>query len=128
MFATKKLQGSNEIFALLNVVRLPGRLSTGEVAAVLGFSEHDIPVLVAAKLLEPLGKPAANGPKYFASVDIVPLSNNREWLSRATRTLANYWRRKNARKGGMESCESNATHASPIISHRKVSRRTSYGS
>src|SRR6266404_972596 len=63
-----------------------------------GFQEHDIAPLVAAKLLVPLGKPAANGPKYFAAVEIAERASNAEWLSSATKVLAKHWLRKNQRK------------------------------
>jgi hypothetical protein len=98
MFSAKKLQGGQEILSLMNCRRLPARLSTGEASAILGFQEHDIAPLMAAKLLTPLGKPAPNAPKYFASVDILAAAGDREWLSQATRALAKYWQGKNARK------------------------------
>lgn len=82
----------------MNCRRLPARLTTGEAAIVLGFQEHDIAPLVAAKLLTPLGKPAPNAPKYFASVDILTAAEDREWLSQATRTLSKHWHGKNERK------------------------------
>ena len=68
MLASRSAATAQEKFALLNSRRLPGRLNTSEVAIVLGFHEHDIAPLVAAKLLLPLGKPAPNAPKYFAAV------------------------------------------------------------
>ena len=64
---------------------------------MLGFHEHDICVLAAAKMLVPLGKPAPNAPKYFATVDILTRGENRDWLSEATKTIAKYWLRKNQR-------------------------------
>lgn len=82
----------------MNCRRLPARLSTGEASAILGFQEHDMAPLVAAKLLAPLGKPAPNAPKYFASVDILAAAQDREWLSKATRTLSQHWHEKNGRK------------------------------
>jgi hypothetical protein len=82
----------------LNCRRLPGRLNTADTAVLLGFQEHDIPVLIAAKLLTPLGRPAANAPKYFAAVEVVDLSQNREWLALATKSLTRHWSVKNARK------------------------------
>lgn len=97
MFPTKKLTGSNDIVSLMNCRRLPARLTTGEAAAVLGFQEHDVAPLVAAKLLTPLGKPAPNAPKYFASVDVLSAAENREWLSNATRALARHWQGRNGR-------------------------------
>lgn len=98
MFSTKKLNGSQDILSLMNCRRLPARLSTGEASAILGFQEHDIAPLIAAKLLSPLGKPAHNAPKYFASVDILAAAQDREWLSQATKALSRYWQSKNARK------------------------------
>ena len=91
--------------ALLNCRRLPGRLNATETAVLLGFQEHDIPALVAGKLLTPLGKPAANAPKYFASVDVVNAAQDREWLSHATRMLSRYWSEKNGRKRASRSLE-----------------------
>ena len=98
MFQTKKLQTAQEVFSLLNCRRLPARLTTGETAAILGFSEHDIAPLIAARLIEPLGKPAPNAPKYFASVEVEVLAADREWLAKATRAVSKYWQLKNARK------------------------------
>lgn len=86
-----------ERMAFLNCRRLPGRLNTGETAALLGFKEHDIAPLVAARLLIPLGKPAPNAPKYFANVEVMAKAEDREWLSDATKALAHYWVRKNLR-------------------------------
>ena len=99
MFAARKVGSSQEAVALLNCRRLPGRLNTTEAAVLLGFQEHDIPALVTAKCLSPLGKPAPNAPKYFASVEIVSLAQDRDWLERATKALAKFWVEKNRRKG-----------------------------
>ena len=98
MLAGQKVGNLQDAMALLNCHRLPGRLNTTEAAVLLGFHEHDIPVLIAAKLLTPLGKPAPNAPKYFAAVDILNAAQDREWLSHATRLLSRYWSEKNSRK------------------------------
>jgi len=98
MIAAKKTGSLQDAEALLNCRRLPGRLNTTETAVLLGFQEHDIPPLVAAKLLAPLGKPAPNSPKYFAAVDVVNAAQDRSWLSQATRTLSRHWSEKNSRK------------------------------
>jgi hypothetical protein len=97
MFSAKQISGQ-EILALLNCRRLPARLSTGEAAVLLGFQEHDIAPLIAAKLLAPLGRPVPNAPKYFATVDVLAIAQDRDWLSQATRALARHWRIKNSRK------------------------------
>jgi hypothetical protein len=88
---------------LLNCRRLPGRLTTGETAVILGFGEHDIAPLIASKLLEPLGRPAQNAPKYFAAVDVELLARDHEWLNKATRTLSRFWQSKNGRRQASSS-------------------------
>ncbi len=75
-------------------------------AKVLGFQEHDIPVLIGKSLLEPLGKPAENARKYFALVNILERAGDAAWLGKATRTLAQHWQDKNAsRKSNPDSDE-----------------------
>jgi hypothetical protein len=98
MLASRSAATAQEKFALLNCRRLPGRLNTSEAALLLGFQEHDIAVLIAARLLVPLGKPAANSPKYFAAVEVTERASNPEWLSNATRVIAKHWQRRNQRK------------------------------
>jgi hypothetical protein len=98
MLASRSVATTQERFALLNCRRLPGRLNTCETALLLGFHEHDIAPLVAAKLIVPLGKPAPNAPKYFAAVEIVERANDSEWLTDATKILTRYWQRKNRRR------------------------------
>ena len=95
MLASRSSATAQEKFALLNCRRLPGRLNTSETAVLLGFQEHDMAPLVAAKLLIPLGRPAQNSPKYFASGDIVSRADDRDWLSDATKAIAKFWLRKN---------------------------------
>jgi hypothetical protein len=104
MLASRSAATAQEKFALLNCRRLPGRLNTSETALLLGFQEHDVPALVAAKLLVPLGKPAANSPKYFAAVAIAERAVDPEWLSQATKALARHWLRKNERKQVRAAC------------------------
>ena len=82
---------------ILNVLRLPARLNVQQVAGLLGFAEHDIPILVRRKLLKPLGEPAPNGHKYFATVELVQLTQDRQWLDRATKTISRHWCSKNQR-------------------------------
>jgi hypothetical protein len=78
--------------------QLPARLEVNHVAVQLGFSESDIPILIAGGLLKPLGKPAANAPKFFARVEIERCAENVDWLNQATRCVAQYWKRKRDRQ------------------------------
>ena len=78
--------------------RPPFRLTPEQTAWLLNCMEHDIPVLVAARLLKPLGDPAPNGSKYFATAEVLELAQNPSWLSRMTKTVQSHWRRKNELK------------------------------
>ena len=49
----------------------PARLTVEQVAWLLGCQPHDVPVLVAAKLLKPLGNLPQNGVKFFATADLL---------------------------------------------------------
>jgi hypothetical protein len=84
----------NEKSALF-LPRLPARLDVNQAAEILGFLQHEIPFLLKAGLLKPLGKPAPNGHKFFSAIEISALSENREWLDKATRAVARHWKDKN---------------------------------
>jgi hypothetical protein len=60
--------------SILNLLRLPARLHVGQVAELLGFADHDIPVLVRHGALSPLGKPQPNAQKWFAAAEIEAFS------------------------------------------------------
>lgn len=79
-------------------VRPIGRIDAARTAEILGFQEHDIPVLVLHELLKPLGKPAPNARKYFAATEIYELAQDRDWLNKATRVLYQHWQTKNANR------------------------------
>jgi hypothetical protein len=83
---------------ILNSIRLPARLDVQQTALALGFNEHDIQILIRARLLRSLGNPAPNAPKYFASCEVELLAVDPDWLNKATRTIASNWRKKNDRQ------------------------------
>jgi hypothetical protein len=72
---------------LLNVRRLPARLLAEEAAVLLGFKEHDIPVLVKAGLLKPLALGPRNCVKYFPSLVIEERCRDIVWLDKASRAV-----------------------------------------
>ena len=80
---------------LLSLTRLPARLDVEQAAQFLGFQEHDVPTLIAARLLTPLGRPSPNSTKYFATVEMEQLRVDVKWLNRATEAVQNHWHRKN---------------------------------
>jgi hypothetical protein len=59
---------------------------------------HPFSILVAARLIKPLGNPPQNGSKYFASVDIVELARDRTWLAKMSNAITQHWHRQNARR------------------------------
>lgn len=88
-----------EQYQLLRLLgRLPARLTAEQTAWVLNCQPHDIPALVAAKLLKPLGNPPANGIKYFATADLLEASKESQWMARMSSTIYQHWQKKNARK------------------------------
>ena len=77
---------------------LPARLDASQTAWLLGFDPQGIPVLIAANLLKPLGHPARNGAKYFATEILEQLRRDEKWLARASDAISSYWQKRNARK------------------------------
>jgi hypothetical protein len=77
---------------------LPARLTAEQAGWVLNCQTHDIPALVQAKLLRPLGNPAQNSVKYFAALDVLELAKDRSWLAKLTNTINQHWHKKNARR------------------------------
>jgi hypothetical protein len=75
--------------------RLPARLTPEETALLLAFPEKHIAILTRAGLLRPLGRPPLNGVKWFATVEILKLSQDREWLDKATRAVIKSIQEKN---------------------------------
>ncbi len=76
----------------------PARLTAEETACALGFQLHDLAVLMAAKLIKPLGQPAQNAPKFFAAKTVQELGRDEQWLHKATLAVSRHWQGKNARR------------------------------
>jgi hypothetical protein len=74
----------NSVATFLNLRHLPARLTTEQIAAVLGFHPHHIPLLVLGKFLR-----LDNAPKF----------------------LTKYWQDKNSRR--MVTAEADETGSSP---------------
>jgi hypothetical protein len=87
---------NNDALTLLNIRRLPGRLTVPQAAVLLGFSEHDIPILIRKGLLKPLGNPVPNAVKYFAKTEVEEHAANPNWLSDATKTVSRHWAKRNS--------------------------------
>jgi hypothetical protein len=89
--------------------RLPARLTAEQVAWVINCQPHDIPILVAARLLKPLGNATPNSVKYFAAGELLELIQDRTWLSKVTNTVTEHWQVKNQRKKSRAVIEIGAT-------------------
>jgi hypothetical protein len=74
--------------------RLPARIGVEGTSKRLGFAPYEIPILVKARLLKPLGKPSQNSRRWFATVEIEQLAQDREWLDKATRVIAEHFHEK----------------------------------
>ena len=89
---------NDQVRDFLNLANLPSRFTKEQAAAYLGFDPDQINILINEGLLKPLGKPAENGPKFFAKIDLDNVKNDRQWLSKATEAVNKYWQRRNAAK------------------------------
>ena len=59
-----------------------------DAAAIFGWPVYYMPFLVRSGHLKPLGKPAQNGRKWFATVELAQHSQDRDWLDKAVRIVA----------------------------------------
>ena len=80
---------------------IPARLLAEQVAKLLNCSTDDVTILVSAGKLRALGKPRPNAVKFFSSIELISLLADPDWLDDATKTIIQYWRRKNARRHGL---------------------------
>ena len=93
----------------LSLANLPARANITEAAWILGFSDHDLGILIAAGLLKVLGHPPASGSKYFATAELQALRSDTRWLAKASDATVNYWKKKNAgRVSHLATCALNA--------------------
>jgi len=54
----------------------------GASGVVLNCQPHDVPALIASRLLKPLGNPAQNGTKFFCTADVWSLPKTAPGWSR----------------------------------------------
>jgi hypothetical protein len=78
--------------------QLPLRLTAEQAGWVLNCQAHDIPALVNARMLKPLGNPSQNSTKYFATADVLEMAKDRVWLVKVTNAISQHWQKQNARK------------------------------
>jgi hypothetical protein len=90
---------------------IPARLLSAQVAKLLNCSTDNVTILVSAGKLRALDKPKPNAVKFFSSIELITLLADPDWLDEATKTIGQYWRRKNARLNGLNT-ENQADDAS----------------
>ncbi len=65
--------------------QLPARLTAEQAGWVLNCQPHDIPPLVNARLLKPLGSFSQNSTKYFATAEVLEMTKDRGWLVKVSK-------------------------------------------
>jgi hypothetical protein len=91
----------------LNLKMLPARVRVEEAALLLGFSVHEIPILMANGLMKPLGHPPLTGVKFFSVATLEELRRDEKWLARASDCIVAYWRGRNEKKNVARSGRKN---------------------
>jgi len=83
---------------LQSLEKFPVCMTKEMVAKALGIATHNIPPLVRAGLLKPLGRPAAYCVKYFSRKAVAESFTDEEWLNKVVAAISRHWRNKNARR------------------------------
>jgi hypothetical protein len=92
----------------------PARLTAEQAAWVLNCQPHDMPILVAARLLKPLGNPPPNGIKFFAASELLELVKDRAWLVKVTNAVNQHWHKQNTRKKNLLADGLPNKYSSPV--------------
>ena len=100
-----------EQYRFLSLERMPVRLTAEQVSWFLNCQTHDVPILVAARLLKPLGNPAANGIKFYSTAELQELVKDRAWLVKISNAVNDHWQRNNAAKRKHLTAEANKEHS-----------------
>lgn len=77
---------------------LPACLDAEDAARFLGWPPYFMPLLARAGHLKPLGKPAQNARKWYATCELERLGRDPVWLDKAIRTVDRLVREDNGGK------------------------------
>ena len=83
----------------------PACVGMEEAAAIFGWPNYYLPFLVRARHLKPLGKPAQNARKWFATVEIERMSCDSDWLDKAIRIVEKQIQEMNRKQTDKKSLE-----------------------
>jgi len=91
---------------VLQVLRLPARLTIEEAGVLLGFHPDSIYFLVDSGILRPLGE-TEHVQLMFATIYVRRLCSDEKWLAKATSAVRQHHRTRNAaqRKRRMQQTE-----------------------
>ena len=92
---------------------IPAHLMAEQAAWGLNCQPHDVPTLVAARLLKLPGNPLPNGIKFFAASELLELVKDRAWLVKVTNAVNQHWHKQNARKKNRPAHGLQNGHVSP---------------
>lgn len=90
------------------------KVGSKPVQSPVSFRCHDVPNLVAARLLKPLGNPPPYNVKFFTASELLELVEARAWLAKVTNALNQHWQKRNAarKSGPLNSSENRQVMAS----------------
>ena len=81
---------------VLLIPRVPLRVDREQTRHLLNFRDkNSIGILVANRMLHPLGSPPKGAPLWFATSTILALANDVKWLDKATRIVREHVKAKN---------------------------------
>jgi hypothetical protein len=80
--------------------RLPACLDADAAARFFGWPAYFMPLLARAGHLKPLGKPAQNARKWYATVELERLGRDPAWLDKAIRIVDKLVREANGKQRG----------------------------
>lgn len=81
----------------------PACVGVEEAARIFGWPLYFFPVLMRKGHLKPLGKPMQNGRKWFATCELLRLSQDPEWLEKAIRFVERHVQESNRRQRAKRS-------------------------
>jgi hypothetical protein len=75
---------------------------TWQFNLLLNCQSYYVPVLVAARLLTPLGNPPPNSMIFFAALQLLEQVKDRTWLAKVLNALNQHWQKNNANKNKLQ--------------------------
>ncbi len=87
----------------------PACVGVDEAAQIFGWPSYFFPVLMRTGHLKPLGKPSQNARKWFATVELLRLSQDAAWLDKAIRVVEKHVQDNNYKQRNRAGDDANAS-------------------